>query len=204
MRAIMWKCAASLAFFGLLLSAERGAACSYWHSQLDVVPDDNDKTPPEKPTVELVKFHRHKEEETGCRASDSSCGDHPPPMLVLKVTSSDDVSPESEVGFELKVHGDVELYDAILAAPLVATEPEGLIFPMWDDKDPSAAVSFELEVWAVDKAGNRSLESARIPIHMPGDSDGCSARGRGASGWLLWTLLLGFVLRRNQRLRARA
>ena len=57
---------------------------------------------------------------------------------------------------------------------------------------------------AVDKAGNRSEESTRITIDLPGEPEkfeGCSARGHGASNWLLWTLLLGFVLRRKQRLR---
>ena len=149
-----------------------------------------DQTPPETPMVSVVKTELGKH---GACAGGGNCRD----LSIVKfhVQSRDDLSPADKVGYVL-LADEFHSYNPVPEP--VRADPSGNISVYtfgreWEDK------VFDVQVFAVDEAGNVSEEPAVVTVDF---SDRCQLASDFVEG-STWTLALLALLLRSRRNGAR-
>lgn len=128
----------------------------------------------------------------GCGRCESSCDGMV--SVRLTVAASDDVSSAEQLGYLVKPVGKAP-------TPGTAEGPararDGEVWLGWGDQDAGDDVSFDVDVFTVDRAGNVSEQATRVHV---GSEGGCSASSRSPhSEWLAVPLVLFLQRRRATR-----
>lgn len=170
----------TLGMAGLLVtwtaSAGTAFACSYENTPFEIQADPDDQTPPATPQVEVENIERAREpQRSGCAKMATSCDD------VARIKLVVEPAPDAEeVGYDFEITGDAPaglISGGRHIGPRSVQDADGHIYLRWHEEEDFDAFSFELEIWAVDRAGNRSLESQRLKIQS--DGNGCATAGTG-------------------------
>jgi hypothetical protein len=165
----------------------RASACDIsFPRALQVVADPSDNTPPSVPVVSVVGFRRGDENSPGCSDCESV------PLLTLKVSSTDETSPASALGYEIVQTGGRPLESD---KRVVLPEASGKLYLLFVGND-SGSDDFDLQVSAVDPAGNVSGSTI---VHVRVDGDGCQIANTIPGGALWTTLMLLALVTRQHR-----
>jgi hypothetical protein len=168
---------------------------------LDAQAQASDSTPPGSPKVILEDIKRGKGPEgLGCGQSASSCDDLG--TVTLMVSATDDQTSAADIGYRIELASGNLPSGMTLPTGAVAGYG-GNLFLFWSDgnTDDQEALSFSLEIRAVDLAGNEGLPTT-IQVSSPGSGSGCSVAARGlTSAWpTAIAILIGtFLIRRRRR-----
>lgn len=181
----------SMCALGVLLTCSPAWACG----SPDLLPyetrtDPEDTTPPAAPAVSFSVKRGRAPEREGCSESASSCDD----VGSLRLFLNEDEEADPDLGYIVEVvSGDARLISRP-GEPL-ALQYDELMFT-WSDGEGTDDLSLVLDVWSIDRAGNRSARATRIEFDSAG-SDGCAIAARSNTGWCL--LLAAMFLQRRRR-----
>lgn len=185
-------------------------ACSFGFNphQLDEAEKAVDTTPPGTPVVGPISITRgHGPARSGCSSTASSCDDIG--AITFTLSATDDRTPAEKMGFRLTARRPATL-EGFFPVGMDVRLFEGLMAVRWLDgaTNDQESLDFELEVRAIDLAGNVSTEPAIIKVHQ--DTGGCSfGRGSTQSGDRPGVVVFGLaallmVVRRRRRRRSGA
>lgn len=171
--------AAGILAAGLMLfpSAQVAQACSFGANthQLDPAEKEVDSTPPGTPVVGPVKIARGRgPQRAGCGESASSCDDIG--SIEFALSASDDRTAASMMGFRIVVaRGNAP--SSLFPLSMDVRPSGGTMWVRWADgaTDDQESLDFDLEVRAIDLAGNVSAEGAVVKVRQ--DVGGCSIGG---------------------------
>jgi len=166
----------------LALAIPRAAqACSYGYQphQLDAAEKAVDTTPPATPVAGPITISRgHGASHTGCGGSiASSCDDLGSVTFALSAT--DDRTPAATMGFRVTARGPGS-FEGVFPLDMDVRLFDGKMVVRWIDgaTDNQESLDFDLEVRAIDLAGNVSAEPAIVRVRQ--DPGGCRI-GRGSA-----------------------
>ena len=186
--------ACGLVVAGALALSGPALACSFGadQHQEDAAEKAIDVTAPGKPTVGAVTLKRGRgPSQVGCRLSGSSCDDVG--SIGVVVSATDDRTPASAIGYRVTVSRGKAPRDLYPSGIDVRASGDQLWFHWLDGaSDDQESLDFDLEVRAVDLAGNVSADFATVAIRQ--DTGGCSvARGSRRAGGGLGVAGIGFA-----------
>ena len=157
------------------------SACDFsGPAHLQVIANPSDQTPPVVPTVSVVGFRRG-DDVNGPGCDPGHCTHIP--LLTLKVSSSDETSAASQLGYELVQIGGQPLADD---KGVVVPDADGRLALLFAGNQ-SGSDDFDLQVSAVDPAGN---VSGSTTVHVRVDGDGCQLAETIQGGALWMTVML--------------
>jgi MYXO-CTERM domain-containing protein len=192
--------------FALLWLVSVAWPCSFVGPEEHIVTENlADTTAPDAPEAAVSEIKRGVGPEcSGGSCVTSSCDDIG--TLSLALSSSDDVSAADAIGFELTLVEGGTLPDGLELSTTgmvaVRTDESGVLLLTWidDAEDDQEAFSFEVDIAAIDEAGNVS-DATRLSVEHAGTSGGglgCNSAPGVSGGALALAGLAGLALGRRR------
>lgn len=155
-------------------------ACSFSANphQLDAAETAIDTTPPSTPVVGPITISRgHGPSRSGCGSMASSCDDLG--AVTFSLSATDDRTSAAMMGFRITASRP-ESVEGLFPLDMDVRPYDGKMTVRWVDgaTDDQESLDFDLEVRAIDLAGNVSAEGAIVRVRQ--DPGGCRI-GRGAT-----------------------